>query len=255
MAWELFQEMQSAGIQADLRTYTTLMNAWVEAGKGDRAIRTFTEMRAAGLEPDAYAWTVGIKVRKCGFDVIVNKQAQPGGANPRKQSIDSPPFRRPTRLVKHEQTGLRRLRAGGPGALLHGRNPRRLQAAAPAAHPVRPRPRRAAAPRRHHLQPGHAGPCRFVAAVSCLCVCVRVGARGRARFDLLLMPNHTNVTNKQVCEEQGEAPRHHEAALQLFERMAQVRRPCFLTRVSFHVCVYVGGYIDVHAGTRASHYH
>ena len=33
MAWELFQQMQSAGLPAEVRTYTTLMNAWVEAGK------------------------------------------------------------------------------------------------------------------------------------------------------------------------------------------------------------------------------
>lgn len=38
-AWELFRQMQGAGLEPELRTYTTLMDAWINAGHADKALQ------------------------------------------------------------------------------------------------------------------------------------------------------------------------------------------------------------------------
>jgi pentatricopeptide repeat protein len=41
-AWELFRQMQGAGLEPELRTYTTLMDAWINAGHADKALQVHT---------------------------------------------------------------------------------------------------------------------------------------------------------------------------------------------------------------------
>lgn len=44
--------MEAAGIKPNLKTYTTLIHGWARASFPEKALRSFEEMKAAGLKPD-----------------------------------------------------------------------------------------------------------------------------------------------------------------------------------------------------------
>lgn len=55
-ASEAVQEMKVAGVEPNIRTYTTLIRGWARTSLPEKALRCFEEMKLAGLKPDKAAY-------------------------------------------------------------------------------------------------------------------------------------------------------------------------------------------------------
>lgn len=50
--------MKEFGVEPDVITYSTVMNAWSKAGFMAKCREVFDEMVNAGIEPDAHAYSI-----------------------------------------------------------------------------------------------------------------------------------------------------------------------------------------------------
>ncbi|CAH1446390.1 unnamed protein product [Lactuca virosa] len=51
-AGKTMKEMEAAGLNPNLKTYTTLIHGWARASLPEKALKCFEDMKAAGLKPD-----------------------------------------------------------------------------------------------------------------------------------------------------------------------------------------------------------
>lgn len=51
-ATKTMEEMEGIGVKPNIKTYTTLINGWARGSLPEKALRCFDEMKSAGLKPD-----------------------------------------------------------------------------------------------------------------------------------------------------------------------------------------------------------
>jgi pentatricopeptide repeat domain-containing protein 1 len=61
-AVEVFEEMKAAGVQPTVITYSALISACEKGGQWERAVAVFEEMKAAGVQPDVITFNPLINV-------------------------------------------------------------------------------------------------------------------------------------------------------------------------------------------------